>query len=390
MGLIVGAAAALAGRYLSHRAERAAREGLVDWDQAAAAARARFRRMPGALSPAELARSEAAYAAIMDRIVPLLEQRLGAPLPGVVERHAVVDRAGWADANLATFRTLVARLEERFARTLLPRDGSIGASLTVLTNRFVTTRQVGFLLGFLGTRVLGQYDVALLSAEARPGRLLFVEENIRQTATALGVPLEDFRVWIALHETTHAYEFEAHPWLRPYLADRLERQLATLLEDATALESEGVRGLARRWRSGSGQMLPGFLSPEQRTLLRETQLVMSVLEGFSDWVMDEVGAGVLPDVHDLRARFEARRKQRKRGLEAVVARLTGLDMKLEQYRRGERFVAGVAAAGGRGAVGHLFDGPWTLPTEREMEHPREWVRRVAPQTLLPDDAGGRR
>ena len=29
---------------------------------------------------------------------------------------------------------------------------------------------------------------------------------------------------------------------------------------------------------------------------RETQLVMSLLEGFSDWVMDEVGAEVLPNV----------------------------------------------------------------------------------------------
>ena len=87
-----------------------------------------------------------------------------------------------------------------------------------LANRWVTTRQLGFLLGFMGTRVLGQYDLALLSAEATPGRLLFVEENIRQTARSLDLPLDPFRTWIALHETTHAFEFEAHPWLRPYLA----------------------------------------------------------------------------------------------------------------------------------------------------------------------------
>ena len=70
----------------------------------------------------------------------------------------------------------------------------------------------------MGKRVLGQYDLALLSAEATPGRLLFVEENIRHTAHALDVPVGPFRTWIALHETTHAFEFEAHPWLRPYLA----------------------------------------------------------------------------------------------------------------------------------------------------------------------------
>ena len=80
-----------------------------------------------------------------------------------------------------------------------------------LANRWVTTRQLGLLLGFMGQRVLGQYDLALLSAETEPGRLLFVEENIRHTARALDVPLEPFRTWIALHETTHAFEFEAHP-----------------------------------------------------------------------------------------------------------------------------------------------------------------------------------
>jgi coenzyme F420 biosynthesis associated uncharacterized protein len=317
----------------------------------------------------------------MARIVPLLEEQLGQPLPGVVERHAVVDRAGWAQANLVTFRTLVGRLEEAFQDKLHPANPTIGGSIAALANRFVTTQQLGFLLGYLASRVLGQYDVALLTAEAPPGRLLFVEENVRQTAKALNVPLEDFRVWIALHETTHAFEFEAHPWLRPYLADRLERQLAAFLDEAKAWSAEGAVELLKRWRKPEGEPLfAGFLTAEQRQLLRETQLVMSLLEGFSDWVMDEVGTSLLGDVGTLRERFEARRNQRRRGLDKLIGRLTGLDMKLEQYRRGERFVSGVAAAGGREAVGMLFAGAHALPTEAEMNDPAAWVRRMVPQT----------
>ncbi|MDQ3938103.1 MAG: zinc-dependent metalloprotease, partial [Chloroflexota bacterium] len=108
---------------------------------------------------------------------------------------------------------------------------------------------------------------------------------------------------------------------------------------------------------------------------------MSLLEGFSDWVMDEVGAELLGDVALIRQRFEARRNQRRKGLERIIARLTGLDLKLEQYRRGERFVAGVAAAGGREAIRLLWAGPWALPSEQELAAPQAWVRRVAPQTL---------
>jgi coenzyme F420 biosynthesis associated uncharacterized protein len=271
-------------------------------------------------------------------------------------------------------------LEEAFQDKLHPQNPTIGGSIAAIANRFVTTQQLGFLLGYLGSRVLGQYDVALLNAEAPPGRLLFVEENVRQTAKTLNVPLEDFRVWIALHETTHAFEFEAHPWLRPYLADRLERQLAAFLDEAKAWSADGAVELLKRWRKPEGEPLfAGFLTEEQRQLLRETQLVMSLLEGFSDWVMDEVGTSLLGDVATLRERFEARRNQRRRGLDKLIGRLTGLDMKLEQYRRGERFVSGVAAAGGREAVGMLFAGPHALPTEAEMNDPAAWVRRMVPQ-----------
>ena len=80
----------------------------------------------------------------------------------------------------------------------------------------------------------------------RPGRLLFVEENIRESAH-LGVPLGPFRTWIALHETTHAFEFEAHPWLRPYLASRLERQLTCSGVTCVGSARRRCVGLAARY-----------------------------------------------------------------------------------------------------------------------------------------------
>jgi coenzyme F420 biosynthesis associated uncharacterized protein len=378
-GFAAGAVVAVAAGLARRRAERIGREGLVDWERAEAIAVRRLRRAAGALSPAELAATEPAYDAAMQRIVPLLEARLGRPLPGVVERYSVVDRAGWARANLVTFKHLVGRLEESLLQRMQPHG--LGQSLATLANRVITTQQVGFLLGFLGNRVLGQYDVALLSAEAQPGRLLFVEENVRVTATTLGVPLADFRIWIALHEATHAFELEAHPWVRPYLAERLERQLTAFIEEARALQVQGIVRVVRNWRRDGEFPFAGFLSDEQRQLLRETQRVMSLLEGFGDWVMDELGAQLIPNVETIREKFDARRNQRRRGLERIVSRLIGLDMKLEQYRRGERFVAGVAALAGRDAIDRLWQGPESLPSEAELDDPPSWVRRVVPEAL---------
>ncbi|MFN8520022.1 MAG: zinc-dependent metalloprotease [Chloroflexota bacterium] len=383
VGIAVGAG--LVVRRLAQRAVPAGGEAsLVDWATAESIAVRRLRAAPGRLSTGELTAAGREYAMAMERIVPRLEARLGAALPGVVERHAVVDRAGWAAANVSAFRDLVGHLE---SSALGARALANQGSLAMVANRYIATRQVGFLLSYLGTRVLGQYDIALLSAEEAPGRLLFVEENIRATARSLGVPLDRFRTWIALHEATHAFEMEAHPWLRPYLRERLERQVDVFVGEARALSAKGLRHLMARWRAAAAEgSITGFMSPEQRGLLREIQLVMSLMEGFSDWVMDDVGAQLLPDVRRIRERFEQRRDQRRKGVDRIVARLTGLDLKMEQYRRGERFVAGVHAAGGDDAIGHLWDGPAALPTDAEMDDPAAWVRRVAPQSLATGSA----
>jgi coenzyme F420 biosynthesis associated uncharacterized protein len=313
----------------------------------------------------------------MARIVPALSAALGTQLPGVVERSGVVDRAGWVRANTATFASLIGKLEADLLDQIVPRDGNLVAASMALANRWITSRQLGYLLGFLGQRVLGQYDVALLSAEQAPGRLLFVEENVRQTAHTLGVPLDPFRTWIALHETTHAFEFEAHPWLRPYLATRLERQLELFGGDARGLGRDAMRGMRRALRGDSdgSHWLERLMGEEQRTLFRETQAVMSLLEGFSDYVMDEIGRDLVPDVERISARFHERRARRTT-FERSIFKLTGMDLKLEQYKKGERFVRAIADAGGPEALVRLWDGPESLPRDGEIDAPERWIERV--------------
>ena len=383
-GFIVGSALGAAATVLGRRAEGVARKGLVDWPRAERIATDRLRAAPGSLTAEELRATEADYAAAMAKIVPRLSEALGTELPGVVERSGVVDRAGWVHANVATFASLIGTLEEELLDQVMPAGGGMGKAAMALANRWVTTRQLGFLLGFMGSKVLGQYDLALLSAEATPGRLLFVEENIRQTAKALDVPLGPFRTWIALHETTHAFEFEAHPWLRPYLADRLERQLRLFSREASGLGREALRSLGRAIRGetdgdGAEHWIERLMTEEQRRLFRETQAAMSLLEGFSDYVMDEVGRDLVPDVERISARFHERRHARRSPFERAVMRLTGMDVKLEQYRKGERFVRMIAEAGGQAALRRLWDGPESLPQHGEIDEPAKWIARVMPE-----------
>ena len=378
-GFLVGSALGAAATVLGRRAERVARTGLVDWPAAERFAVERLKGAPGALTSDELRASEPAYAAAMERIVPRLSEALGTELPGVVERSAVVDRAGWVHANVATFAALIGQLEHELLDQVIPTGSGLAKAAMALANRWVTTRQLGFLLGFMGCKVLGQYDLALLTAEATPGKLLFVEENIRQTAAILDVPLDPFRTWIALHETTHAFEFEAHPWLRPYLAERLERQLSLFGKEASGLGREALRSLGRAIRGdgdGAEHWIERLMSEEQRQLFRETQAVMSLLEGFSDYIMDEVGRDLVPGVERLSAKFHERRNARRSPFERAVMRLTGMDVKLEQYRKGEAFVAAIAADGGAAALNRLWAGPEMLPRHGEIDEPARWLART--------------
>ena len=316
----------------------------------------------------------------MREIVPALEAALGTELPGIVERSAVVAREDWVRANVATFAGLIGKIEgDLLNQVLPPGSGFVKASMTI-ANRAVSTRQFGYLLGFLGQRVLGQYDLAILSAESTPGRLLFVEENIRRTAAVLGVPLNPFRTWIALHESTHAFEFEAHPWLRPYLAERLERQLASFSSGASLLGREAVTRLGRSLR---GQE-PG------RTLAGGADGRGPAARVPRDPGRDEPAGGLRRLRHGRgRAGPGAGRRADQRsastpgersatGAERAMMRVTGLDLKMEQYKQGEAFVAAIARARGAEALRTLWRGPETLPRPDEIDLPSLWVARVLP------------
>jgi len=250
-------------------------------------------------------------------------------------------------------------------------------------NQTVVSAELGLLLGYLARRVLGQYDLALLGREpVTTGKLYYVEPNIRVLERVLGLPSDEFRTWLALHETTHAFEFEAHPWVRQHFNDLLGRYMEFLKADAEQLTRgfTGVKVYAGRLRNrnqGEESWLEALMTPEQRRLFQQMQAMMCVIEGFSNHVMNAVGRDLLPTYDRIAQRFEARQRQRSVA-EQLIARLTGLDLKLEQYRLGEAFVDQIVRVRGRDVLDELWSGPAALPTMEEIRDPERWLARTAP------------
>ena len=116
---------------------------------------------------------------------------------------------------------------------------------------------------------------------------------------------------------------------------------------------------------------------------------MSLLEGFSDYVMDEVGRDLVPDVERISAKFHERRHARRSPFERAVMRLTGMDVKLEQYRKGERVRLGDRRGrrtrGPQPAVGRARR---SLPRHGEIDDPAAWLAGRTPRRRVTDAAAG--
>jgi len=155
------------------------------------------------------------------------------------------------------------------------------------------------------------------------------------------VPARDFRLWVALHETTHRVQFGATPWLRTYLKRQIDTYLGRAGRHPTA------RGSAPqgRGRGSDGNAPKGvngillLLTPEQRELFKKMQALMSLLEGHASFVMNEVGAEEIRDLDRLKRSLKQRRQAA--GIERSFQRAIGFDQKISQYDAGEAFVRGV-------------------------------------------------
>ncbi|WP_016910307.1 zinc-dependent metalloprotease [Streptomyces xiaopingdaonensis] len=300
----------------------------------------------------------------------------------------VVDRPGWVRANVAGFRELLSPLLTKVEQR---RGATPGGAVLGAVGGKVTGVEVGMLLSFLSSRVLGQFETFAPAGSGLPageggGRLLLVAPNIVHVERELDVEPHDFRMWVCLHEETHRTQFSAVPWLRDHLEGEIQTFLGeTEVDPSTLLERlrEAVQSFAGSRQQGgeapepaAGSLTDLVQTPAQREVLARLTAVMSLLEGHADYVMDGVGPQVVPSVAEIREKFQRRRASGASRLDQVMRRVLGLDAKLRQYKEGERFVRTVVDEVGMEGFNRVWTSPNTLPTKAEIDAPADWIARV--------------
>jgi len=373
--LIAGAVAGLGASYVANRkrAEDAEDPRMIDWNLVRRVALQTSQSQQAPVRNRIEARTE--YTDMVRRSEPLIAQYLNANLPEPIQRIHVVDRREWLEANITNFAELFKFIEEIYHQNATAR--TVGAMIATGINQRVMSIQVGVLLGVLARKVLGQYDLSLLAPEPTAGALYFVEPNIARVQQALGLDAHDFRLWIALHETTHAYEFEAYPWVRDHFNGLLRRYFDQLNDQLQSLRG-GVGPLLARimenWGKGQHWM-EMVLTPDQRMIFNELQALMSLVEGYSNHLMNAIGQDILPNFAAIEQRIEERKANRS-VLEQLFNRVTGMDLKLAQYAEGQKFVDFVVEQRGVPFATRVWERAENLPSLDEIRNPARWITRL--------------
>jgi coenzyme F420 biosynthesis associated uncharacterized protein len=350
------------------------RPEVIDWDLAARIARSLAGNGTGKRSVRQAEIKKAARGS-----TGMVRDFTGLTTRGRLPSPEAVDRREWIGANLDGMRDMSAEAEEALARSLsLPGPaGSVARKATGIAAGI----ELGLVSAYMAQRVLGQYDVALLGQSRRP-RLLFVAPNLAEAQRRLDVDREPFLRWIALHEATHAVQFAAVPWLRDHLGTMAQELLGGAFAGVSARDA--LRAVARvGWDPRrivgalrSGEWMSPFLGRDRSRTFRRMQATMAVVEGYSDFVMDGIGAGLGPEYAAMRKRLEGRRAQRGT-IETLISRLLGMEMKLSQYQQGKAFCDEVAGRSDVKTLNLVWSEPAAMPRPSELREPSRWLSRVA-------------
>lgn len=340
-------------------------------------------------------------------------QATGITLPSNTSVEAV-SRAVWTERTVADYRPFFERFAEALGSAMTdstdtgdpaspPGADPFGALFNQLFSSIgpmLVSASAGSMIGHLGQRALGQYDLPI----PRPTpSVLVVPSAISAIADEWDIALDDLLLWVLVHELT------AHSVLStPHVRARLD----ALLLDFAAAFRPNADAIAERFSSiGSvtdlsqlqelseslsdpDALLSIMRSPAHDLLLPQFQALLAAVLGYVSHTVTQICDPLLDTSDPLSERF------RQRWLDTAPAdrlmeRLLGVEVTESTLDRGDAFIAGVVARSGDDGLERLWADELDLPTAAEIDAPGLWLARIGIDGDLgetdfevPDDLSG--
>ena len=239
----------------------------------------------------------------------------------------------------------------------------------------VAGAELGALLGWMSTRVLGQYDI-LVGRQPSDDAVYLVAPNLADIEQRYGFDPSEFRTWVLLHELTHRAQFTGVPWMREHFTGLVDQSLSFADPDPAAFVA-AMRSALRNRRDAAMQVRDGgvlglIAPPEQRAVMAQHRRADVAARRPRRHHHDPAAGALVPNAE----RFERILRERRRTsnpLSRTVLRLAGIEAKLNQYAAGVRFIDAIEAERGDRAVDRCWSGPEQLPTLEEVRAPATWL-----------------
>jgi putative hydrolase len=122
-------------------------------------------------------------------------------------------------------------------------------------------------------------------------------------------------------------------------------------------------------------VLGAVRSSRQQEILPWLDALVSVIAGYVDRIMDEIGQGLVASYPQITEALRRRRVEAS-AQDRFVERLLGLELTPGHYERGAAFIAGVVDRAGRAALEQLWTSAEALPTPNELDAPGLWLARL--------------
>ena len=286
-------------------------------------------------------------------------------------RAKVVDRSGWIRANFSSLKRL---LKPVMAEDSATKKASISSRVAAL--------EIGAVLGWMSTRVLGQYDLLVLDNEDLKDQDLvyYVGPNICAIERRYAFDSDGFRLWLAIHELTHRAQFTGVSWMREHYLS-LVKNLLQEVQIATDQSKEKTNSKIKLLKdSGNSRftefkMSNFFTAMDQKDSVKDIAALMTLLEGHGDVIMSRAGKGHVRN----QERFEKVVSQRRKsasGVTKIFQKLIGIEAKLAQYEEGEEFIYAIEELEGIDFLNTVWEHPDNLPKLEEIKEPNLWISRI--------------
>lgn len=297
----------------------------------------------------------------------------------------------WSQQTLEAYRPLFTELAVSLGKKPAARDDdevtsdpmmAMMAGLSQMMAPAMLGMAIGSMIGRLGKRAFGQYDLPIPRADVN--QVWLIPGTIDAFANDWSLPRDSMRLWVLVHElTTHAVFSVTH--IREGLSDLVRAHVGAFAPDPSAvaeklgsLDIEGDDPMQALQRTlGDPEILLGAVrSPAQEAMQPQLDAAIAAVIGYVDYVVDKVATRLIGGDAQRISEAVRRRRIETSPDDIFVERLLGLHLTRQQVERGRGFITGVDQRGGTGSVNQLLDKPGSLPTPAELEAPGLWLARL--------------